>query len=60
VNVTGALVRAGLKPQQLVAAGYGEFDPIARNGNEAGRQANRRIEIILEPRLRDVAGVPKK
>ncbi|HEX5661623.1 MAG TPA: flagellar motor protein MotB [Polyangiales bacterium] len=54
LNVTGALIRAGLRPQQLVAAGYGEYDPIARNGTETGRQANRRIEIILEPRLRDV------
>ncbi|HEY6877217.1 MAG TPA: OmpA family protein [Polyangiales bacterium] len=54
LNVTGALIHAGLRPQQLVAAGYGEYDPIARNTNEAGRQANRRIEIILEPRLHDV------
>jgi len=54
LNVTSALIRAGLRPQQLVAAGYGEYDPIARNTNEAGRQSNRRIEIILEPRLHDV------
>jgi chemotaxis protein MotB len=54
LNVTGALIRSGLRPQQLVAAGYGEYDPIARNTTDAGRQANRRIEIILEPRLRDV------
>jgi len=55
VTVTNAMIRAGLRPQQLVAAGYGEYDPIARNTTEAGRQANRRIEIILEPRLHDVA-----
>jgi chemotaxis protein MotB len=54
LNVTGALIRSGLRPQQLVAAGYGEYDPIARNTTDAGRQSNRRIEIILEPRLRDV------
>lgn len=53
VTVTGALIRGGLRPAQLVAAGYGEHDPIARNTTEAGKQANRRIEIILEPRLRD-------
>ena len=51
VTVTGALIRGGLRPAQLVAAGYGEYDPIARNNSEAGKQANRRIEIILEPRL---------
>jgi chemotaxis protein MotB len=55
VTVTGALIRAGMRPQQLVAAGYGEHDPIARNTTDVGRQANRRIEIILEPRLHDVS-----
>lgn len=54
VNVTEALVRGGLRPEQLVAAGYGEYDPVARNTNEAGKQKNRRIEIILEPRLREL------
>jgi chemotaxis protein MotB len=54
VTVTGALIRGGLRPAQLVAAGYGEYDPVARNKTEAGKQANRRIEIILEPRLHDV------
>jgi chemotaxis protein MotB len=53
VTVTGALIRGGLRPAQLVAAGYGEHDPIARNNSDAGKQQNRRIEIILEPRLRD-------
>jgi chemotaxis protein MotB len=51
VKVTAQLIRGGLKPEQLVAAGYSEYDPVARNVNEAGRQKNRRIEIILEPRL---------
>lgn len=54
VTVTSALIRGGLRPGQLVAAGYGEYDPIARNTSEAGKQANRRIEIILEPRLRQL------
>jgi chemotaxis protein MotB len=52
VNVTEALIRGGMRPEQLVAAGYGEYDPVARNTNEKNRQKNRRIEIILEPRLR--------
>lgn len=54
VNVTEALIKAGLKPAQLVAAGYAEFDPVAKNNSEAGRQKNRRIEIILEPKLREI------
>lgn len=54
VNVTESLVKAGLKPGQLVAAGYAEFDPVAKNNSQAGRQKNRRIEIILEPKLREI------
>jgi chemotaxis protein MotB len=52
VNVTEALIKAGLKPQQLVAAGYAEHDPVASNRREDGRQKNRRIEIVLEPKLK--------
>lgn len=57
VNVTHALIRAGLRPQGLVAAGYGPYDPVATNKSSRGRQRNRRIEIILEPNLRDVPGL---
>ena len=39
---------------QLTAAGRGEFNPIARNSTEEGRAANRRIEIILSPKLDDL------
>lgn len=34
-------------PKRLVAAGYGEYHPISSNQTVAGRQLNRRIEIIL-------------
>lgn len=57
VRVTAALIRGGLRPEQLVAAGYSEYDPVARNTTEAGKQKNRRIEIILEPRLRPIPGL---
>lgn len=57
VKVTAQLIRGGLRPEQLVAAGYSEYDPVARNTNEAGRQKNRRIEIILEPRLAPLPGL---
>jgi chemotaxis protein MotB len=61
VKVTGALIHGGLRPEQLVAAGYSQYDPVARNGNEAGKQKNRRIEIILEPRLHPLPGLdPEK
>ena len=57
VTVTEALVRSGLRASNLVAAGYGPHDPIRRNSTKAGRKANRRIEIILEPKLR---GLPSR
>jgi chemotaxis protein MotB len=60
VHVTQALIRFGLLPRQLVAAGYAEFDPIANNTSATGRQKNRRIEIILEPRLKDLPGLQAK
>jgi chemotaxis protein MotB len=56
VGVTAALIRGGLRPEQLVAAGHGQYDPVARNSSEAGRKKNRRIEIILEPRLSKLPG----
>jgi chemotaxis protein MotB len=57
VKVTAELIRGGLRPEQLVAAGYSEYDPVARNVTDAGRQKNRRIEIILEPRLTPLPGM---
>jgi chemotaxis protein MotB len=51
VVVTESLIGAGLRADHLVAAGYGEYDPIASNGSDKGRQKNRRIEIVLEPEL---------
>ena len=57
VTVTTALIKGGLRPEQLVAAGYSQYDPVAPNGTAVGKQKNRRIEIILEPRLRPMPGM---
>ncbi|MFI5361879.1 MAG: flagellar motor protein MotB [Elusimicrobiota bacterium] len=37
-------------PARLVAAGYGEFHPVAPNDTADSRALNRRIEIVLVPR----------
>nr|WP_233517125.1 OmpA family protein [Pseudotabrizicola alkalilacus] len=42
-----ALQGRGITVDALKATGYGEADPIADNATEAGREANRRIEIRL-------------
>lgn len=41
----------GIDPHRLTAAGRGEFNPIASNDSEYGRQRNRRTEIIITPKL---------
>jgi len=42
---------AKVPSRRMVAAGYGEFHPIASNANPEGRARNRRIEILLTPSL---------
>lgn len=41
----------GIDPSRLTAAGRGEYNPIADNGSEVGKQRNRRTEIIITPKL---------
>ena len=55
VHVTEAMINSGMNPARLVASGFSQFDPIADNRTEKQRQKNRRIEIILEPYLPDIA-----
>jgi chemotaxis protein MotB len=38
-----------LDPARFGAAGYGEFHPVADNSDDKGRQANRRVELIIRP-----------
>jgi chemotaxis protein MotB len=42
---------AKVPSRRMVAAGYGQFHPIASNANPEGRARNRRIEILLTPSL---------
>lgn len=41
----------GVAPQRLSAAGRGEYNPIASNDTEVGKQRNRRTQIIITPKL---------
>jgi len=44
------VVRFGLPPGSLSAAGYAEYRPVAGNDTEAGRARNRRVDlVILDP-----------
>jgi chemotaxis protein MotB len=59
VTVTEFLAGVGMNPSRLVAAGYGEYDPIRANNSEAGRSENRRIEIVLLPNVDEISGLAK-
>ncbi len=43
-----------IHPENLTAAGRGEFAPIASNETAEGKAKNRRIEVILTPKLDEV------
>lgn len=56
------LIKKGIAPERLVAKGYGETKPVARNTNRdgsdnpAGRQRNRRTEF----RILEIGAVPAR
>ena len=41
----------GVDPKRLTAGGRGEYNPLAGNDSELGRQRNRRTQIIITPKL---------
>jgi chemotaxis protein MotB len=45
----------GIDPKRMSAVGYGEFRPLETNETEAGRTANRRVEIFLKTSVDDGA-----
>jgi outer membrane protein OmpA-like peptidoglycan-associated protein len=45
--VREVLLEAGISPSRITTRGYGKSLPVASNATEAGRQLNRRVEILL-------------
>ena len=45
----------GVKKENLTAAGRGEFAPLMSNDTPEGKAKNRRIEIILTPKLDEIS-----
>ena len=50
IAVVQALVARGVPPQHLVAAGFGEFQPLDLGTTEEAYARNRRIELKLTER----------
>lgn len=40
-----------VSPDRISAIGYGEYRPVASNDTSEGRQANRRVEIVILPKI---------
>jgi chemotaxis protein MotB len=49
----------GINKQNLTAAGRGEFAPLISNDTPEGKAKNRRIEIILTPKLDEISKMLK-
>jgi outer membrane protein OmpA-like peptidoglycan-associated protein len=49
--VRSYLVESGIKPDVVQAMGFGESQPIVSNDNSAGRQQNRRVELVVSGEL---------
>jgi len=50
ISVVQYLISKGVSPNRLVAAGFGEFQPLDTEDSDAARNRNRRIELKLTER----------
>jgi chemotaxis protein MotB len=50
ISVVQYLIARGISPQRLVAAGFGEFQPLDPEKTEDAYRRNRRIELKLTER----------
>lgn len=51
------LKNADINPQNLTAAGKGEHMPVASNETPEGKAKNRRIEVVLTPKLDEISNM---
>ena len=47
-SVQSILLDGGIDPSRISVEGYGEARPIASNKSKAGRQRNRRVELVIQ------------
>ena len=51
LSVLHYLSEKSVSEPRLAAIGYGEYRPVASNDAKAGRQKNRRVEIVILPKI---------
>ncbi|MES1185285.1 MAG: OmpA family protein [Myxococcales bacterium] len=56
--VVNLLVKSGMRPETLSAAGYGQFDPVQANDSADNKAKNRRTEITLQPNIDELVALP--
>jgi chemotaxis protein MotB len=56
INVLKAMVEAGMPPERISAASFGDTRPVASNESKETKAQNRRIEIIIVPDLSQLPG----
>ena len=44
----------GISPERLSAIGFGEYRPVVSNDTREGRKLNRRVEIVIQPKVSKV------
>ncbi len=54
-GVRSYLIGEGISPDNIMARGFGKDNPVASNDNAAGRQKNRRVEMVVSG---DIIGQP--
>lgn len=58
-SVVHELVAQGIAPTRLAAMGYGQYQPVADNTTIAGRNANRRVELVILASTQGVDAIPE-
>lgn len=59
INVTAAMIEAGMPSTRISAASFGDTMPVAGNDTPEGKTENRRIELVWVPELTDVLPLKK-
>jgi chemotaxis protein MotB len=58
MTVFKELQSLGINPNNMIAGGQGQYRPLADNASKAGKQQNRRVEIIAVPHRGTPEGAP--